>query len=241
MSRKDHALVLYLILVVLLTGWEAQAQDDLPDPDAPGLDAATRIEVLQERIRQEQSQLITLTARFTQRKESKLLLEPEISTGRFWYQAPDSVRWEFETPVSTLIVLRGETMLTWYRDLGRAEIVHAGKQAEKMLQFLGASPSLESLKKYFDLRIGFPDDPTAPFSIRLDPRFARVEKRIAEMALRLDRELYVPVFVHYVEGGGDETEITFEELRVNEEISTDLFELTLPEEVEVHEIKAPKS
>ena len=224
-----------LVILALLGSATATAQD--PDPDAPGLGAGERVDALVQRIQLEQSRLETLSARFSQRKESLLLLEPEVSGGRFWYQSPDRVRWEFEEPVNTVIVVRDDAMLTWYRDLGRAELVHVGKQADKILQYLGASHSLTSLQSYFDVKVGFPDDAEAPFSVSLDPRFERVKKRLAEMSIKLHRKLYVPVFLRYVEPDGDVTEMTFDELQVNQEIPADRFDLTLPEGVEVREIE----
>lgn len=240
MKRVGMIPILWILLAFALAFiTPATAQE--PDPDAPGLDSATRVEALVERIQIEQARLKTLSARFSQSKESLLLLEPEISGGRFWYQAPDRVRWEFDAPISTVIIIRDDAMLTWYRDLGRAELIHVGKQADKILQYLGASHSLTSLQTYFDVQVGFPDDPEAPFSVQLDPRFERVKKRLAEMSLKLHRKLYVPVFLRYVEPDGDVTEMTFDELRVNEEIPAERFDLTLPEGVELREIELSKS
>jgi len=125
----------------------APSAGELPDPDAPDLSTLERFEVLTERIKAEQSRLETLEADFRQEKKSQLLLEPEEARGHFYYHAPDRARWEFEEPNRTLVVIRGNEMLTWYRDLGRAERLDVGRQADRVMQYLSASNSLETLQR----------------------------------------------------------------------------------------------
>jgi hypothetical protein len=128
-------------------------------------------------------------------------------------------------------------MLTWFRDLGTAEQVNVGKQADRVMEYLSASNSLETLLRYFELRTAFPNDPDAPFRLELDPKFKRVAKRIAGMEIHLHRQGYWPVFLRYEEPDGDITEITFSNVKVNEEIDESRFALELPEDVELKVIE----
>ena len=236
--RRTHrrplfdALLAALLLGTALTAPVA-AQD--PDPDAPGLSPTERLAALVERIHLEQSRLTSFEASFTQRKESMLLVEPEVSEGRLSYQAPDKVRWEFNSPNDTVVIIREGEMLTWYRDLGRAELLQVGRHADRILQYMSAGNSLETLKKYFNVSVRFPES-DAPYGVDLEPRFSRVAKRLTEMSMKLHRDLYVPIQLRYVEPDGDVTELELADVRVNIELSSDLFETALPEGVEVREI-----
>jgi len=204
-----------------------------PDPEAPGLSTSERLDKLIARIKWEQSRLRSMEATFVQNKVSVLLIEPEEARGKFWYQAPDKVRWDYMKPNPTTVLVNQEQMLTWYRDLGRAERIDVGKQADRVMQYLSASNSLETLQRYFILKVSFPKDPKEPYRLELSPRFSRVAKRIQSMAVHLDREGYWPVFVQYVEPDGDSTELRFTDVKLNSGIGAEIFEIKLPPEVEV--------
>ncbi len=52
----------------------------------------------------------SVQARFVQEKHLPILTKPLIANGRFLFQGPDSLRWEYETPVrSVLLMHKGQT------------------------------------------------------------------------------------------------------------------------------------
>lgn len=212
----------------------------LPDPEAPGLAVTERLERLVARIKIEQAAMTSLEAEFVQRKESTLLLKPEESTGKFWYQAPDRVRWEFSAPNQTVVLIKAEEMLTWFQDLKKAERVSVGKQADRILQFLSAGNSLETLQKYFTLSVAFPKDPNQPYRLELEPRFARIKKKLKSLTIELDRRAYYPSLLRYVEADGDKTEMRFQAVKVNQTIAAERFVVNLPQDVEVRVIDLTK-
>jgi len=205
-----------------------------PDPDAAGLSSSQRLDALFERVKQEQAQLHSLEANFLQRKESELFVEPEEARGRFSFLAPDRVRWEFTEPNPMVVVIGDDTMTTWYRDLGQAEVLPIGRYSEQVFKYMGASGSLETLLDYFRVTVTFPDDPDAPYRLSLDPRYPRIAKRIESMEIWIDRKAFVPVRLRYVEPGGDTTDYRFSDLEINPDISPERFELDLPPDVETH-------
>ncbi|MDX1500949.1 MAG: outer membrane lipoprotein carrier protein LolA [Thermoanaerobaculia bacterium] len=224
------------LLLAVLTPAAALAGDALPDPLGPGVTAAERLDLLVERVRLEQSKTVTLEADFVQRKQSEMLLEPLEARGSFSYAAPDRVRWEYETPDPiSLLVIDGE-MTTWYRDLGQAEKISVGRQAEKILDFLGAGSNVETLLTYFDAHLAHTPETDAPFRLELIPRFDRVERRLREMTIWIDSRRFLPIAVRYVEPNGDVTEYEFSNLRINDGLPADRFELDLPQGVALEEI-----
>ena len=58
-----------------------------------------------EAIRQNSGNITSITADFTQEKHLKILARPLISQGIFVFQAPDSLRWEYTTPVKSLLLM----------------------------------------------------------------------------------------------------------------------------------------
>lgn len=238
--RRSFLISLSLTLISALSVVPAKPGfaegEDLLDPRSPDLGAEQRFQALADQIHHAQSQLRSLEARFVQRKESDLLLEPEVSEGTFAFVAPDRVRWDFTAPSDTVVVVRSQEMLTWYRDLKRAERVHVGPQADRMLQLLGPGSSLATLQRYFSVSAAFPKDTEVPYRLELTPRISRLGKRIRKMTLHIDPRLFVPVRVFYEEPGGQTTELRFEDLEINAEIDGERFEPTLPDDVEVRSV-----
>lgn len=231
-SRRFRRAACFTVGLLLLLA-SATSADTVPDPEAEGLSITERLEVLIERIKYEQRRLETMEATFTQRKESIFLIEPEESAGRFWYHSPDRVRWDFEVPNETTVLISQNQMLTWFKDLGTAEKVNVGKQADRVMEYLSAGNSLETLQRYFEIRTSFPKDPTAPYKLELRPKFKRVEKKIKGMGIHLHRTGYYPVYLRYVDPDDDKTELFFQNVVVNEKIEDGQFVVELPAEVDV--------
>ena len=219
-------LVVFLILFGALAASPALAAP--PDPDAPGLSSSERLQALFERVRIEQNAVRSLEARFVQRKESEMFLEPEEARGVFSFLAPDRVRWEFVSPDPMTVLIDDERMTTWYQDLERADVMAVGRYSEQVLKYLGASGTLETLLDYFRVRAVFPDGRSEPYRLSLEPRYARISKRIEAMEIWIDRERFVPVRLRYVEPGGDVTEYRFSDIEINAALPAERFELRLP-------------
>lgn len=218
---------------LLLTG--LGSAQELLSPRDEGVDPAERLNVLVERLRVESAQRESMEADFVQLKTSAILQEPLQSEGVFSFQAPDRARWEYQSPDPMSLVIQGEEMVTWYRDLQRAERFHVGRQSQKVLEYLSASSSIGTLLEYFTVYLHTPDDPEEPYLLRLTPRYKRIEKRIKTLEIWIEPERYLPVRLRYTEADDDVTEYRFENFRVNETIPSERFELDLPAEVEIEE------
>lgn len=226
----------HALLVAALFSPAAGAGEPL-DPMAAGLTPSERMDVLVERVKEAQAEAKTLRADFVQLKESELLLEPEESTGRFYYQSPDRVRWEYLEPNPIVVVIRGEEMTSYFQDLGRAEIYSIGRYSERVFEYLGATGSLETLKKYFSLTADFPEAAGQPYHLVLSPSYPRIKRRLSGMEIWIDPELFLPSRLKYVEPNGDTTEYRFDDLEPNDELDDDLFEVALPPETEIKTVE----
>jgi outer membrane lipoprotein-sorting protein len=60
-----------------------------------------------EQIREQSEKITSINARFTQKKEMSILARPLVSEGRFYFKSPDSIRWEYLTPVRSIMLMRG--------------------------------------------------------------------------------------------------------------------------------------
>ena len=226
----------FLAVALLALAVPALAQKSAPDPSAPGLSGAQRLQTLLDRVRIEQQKLKTMEARFVQQQESSMLAAPEESTGVFSYAAPDRVRWEYQEPSPITVVIQGDKMTTWYRDLRRADLVKVGRYSNQVLKYLGASGNMQTLLDYFTVKLSMPEKKGDPYRMELIPRYARISKRLKSMTIWIDPEVFFPTRMRYVEADGDTTNYEFRDLKRNAPIPADRFVLTLPKEVQTRTI-----
>ncbi len=59
-----------------------------------------------EDIQRESANIKSVSAHFSQEKHLQILDKPLISKGRFYFQTPDSVRWEYTSPVKSVLLMR---------------------------------------------------------------------------------------------------------------------------------------
>ncbi|HLZ18320.1 MAG TPA: outer membrane lipoprotein carrier protein LolA, partial [Smithellaceae bacterium] len=55
-------------------------------------------------LRKESARIKTISADFVQKKTMKILSKPLVSEGKFFYAAPDSIRWEYAKPVRSVVI-----------------------------------------------------------------------------------------------------------------------------------------
>lgn len=231
-----NVLALAMLAAVPSMAAPSAGSNKVPDPSAPGLSGAQRLQALLDRVRIEQQKLKTLEARFVQHQESSMLAAPEESKGVFSYAAPDRVRWEYQQPSPITVVIQGDQMTTWYRDLRRADLVKVGRYSNQVLKYLGASGNMQTLLDYFTVKLSMPEKKGDPYRMALVPRYARISKRLKTMTLWIDSASFFPTRMEYVEADGDTTQYEFLDLKRNAPIPADRFVLKLPKEVQTRVI-----
>jgi outer membrane lipoprotein-sorting protein len=228
--------VLLSLLASLLVASIVLAQESLPDPRQSDLPPSERLGALLDRMQLEQTAVETLEAEFTQFKESQFLMAPVESTGLFSYAAPDRVRWEHRSPTPISLLVLGDEMITWYRDLEKVERIEVGQHSQRVLEYLGATGSVERLRKYFSVRMTMNDDRSQPYKLELTPRYARIARRLEKMIVWVDPELFLLSRLRFIEADGDVTEYRFRRLRVNTGLPQERFDLDLPSGVVVETV-----
>ena len=242
MMSSRAAISLIACTWAVLMGAPAMSQEQVPDPRREGLGPSERVDALLERVRLEQAKVESLQADFVQHKESAMLLEPVEAQGNFAFAAaPDRVRWEYRTPNPISILIIDEEMTTWYRDIQQAERVSVGNQAQRVLKYLGAGSSMDDLLQYFDLTLTIPTDASEPYVFDLAPRFDKVAKRVRGMTVWVHPEHFLPTRLRYLEADGDVTDLRFDNMRINEGVPAEHFELELPTTVEVRRVTPERS
>ena len=225
--RRSAALAMTLLLAVPVA-----AQEPLP----PELKGGEKLAAILQRVSEAQLATTTLEAAFEQRRVSRLLAEPSVMTGRFYFRAPDHVRWEYTSPRLMTVLINEGVAITYRPAEKRAERVEVGRVQRRVFRLMGAAEPLDALRQYFSFTLRDPGD-GANFALVLRPTVPQIKKRMQEVTVEIDRTRFLPVALSYSEPDGDTSSYAFTDVVRNQPIADERFVLDLPADVEVVTIK----
>lgn len=175
-----------------------------------------------EQIRRESAGVQSIQARFLQKKEMKLLARPLLSEGRFYFQAPASVRWEYTAPVRSVLLMHGGSLMRFMHSGGQWTEEAGGRLAamEMILQEISAW-----LHGEFDRSPLFAatlvQQPVP--RIILTPRESSVARMIRRIELTPSGQPGVLKSIRIVEDETTATHFEFRDVQVNQPIPESLF------------------
>lgn len=162
----------------------------------------------------------SVQADFVQEKQLPILARPLLSKGRFLFQAPDSLRWEYFSPIHTVLLMHDGSI--------RKFIKHDERFVEE--QGMGVDSMqivLREITSWLDGKIT--DTPTFKADVRdnnliiLTPKEAVLAKIISRIELRLLNQNGIMESVTLYEGAESFTRMVFSASRLNETIPEDSF------------------
>jgi outer membrane lipoprotein-sorting protein len=176
-----------------------------------------------ETLRKESEKLSSVSARFTQSKNMRILSKPLVSNGSFYFKSPDSVRWEYEAPVKSILLMHEGSVKRYTQGAGGlTEDTGAALQSMNVvLQEIALwskgrfteSPGFAAVLKEGD----------GP-AILLTPRDEGLAKIISgiEIALAPDRPGVISKII-IREGEGGTTALQFSDVHINAALSDSVF------------------
>jgi outer membrane lipoprotein-sorting protein len=174
-----------------------------------------------EAIRQNAAKIHTIRADFIQEKHLEILNKPLISKGIFYFKAPDSLRWEYRSPIeSTLLMHEGKIRRYIRTDQGLIEDAGARLQAMQVV--------LREITGWLAGR--FTDNPDFEAALVPGPRIV-LTPRNAALAAIIRKIVLIPakkpgviesVFIY--ESDSSYTKLTFTDCRLNEKMDDKMFQ-----------------
>ena len=174
-----------------------------------------------DRIRKEAGDIQTINARFVQEKHLEILIKPLISKGAFYFRTPDSLRWEYFSPIRSILLMHGGKARRFIgNESGFKEDASPGLQAMEMV--------LQEISLW--LKGEFSENPNYQASLEGDhkivmvpvnPAFSKIIQRIE--ILLSDRPGVIDTVTIY-EGKTSFTRIRFEDVKINQGLVDALFE-----------------
>jgi len=174
-------------------------------------------------LRKESARIKTISADFVQKKSMKILSKPLVSEGKFFYAAPDAIRWEYLKPVRSVVVSgKGVT---------RRYMASGGKMVED------SSGGVQAMKIVLDEVAGwmsgkFDGNPSFKASLKEGSStmitLVPVEKSMAgffeKIEIAVSRKDASIKSVRIVESASAETRIDFSHVVINSNIAPSVFQ-----------------
>lgn len=184
-----------------------------------------------ERIREAQERIKDFSAELLQEKRVSLLKEKVIAKGKIRFKKPNRILIEFFSPEAIIMALKGETLLLYFKDVKTAErySLEGNPLVERYLSF-SKDPFDERLSQW---RIV--EDQTSYWVVEVLPK----EKETIRWKTRLwisKKDGWI-TGMEIVERNGDTTTLRFSNIRVNSGLSDSDFEISLPKEVKIKEVR----
>jgi outer membrane lipoprotein-sorting protein len=174
-----------------------------------------------DRIRTESRKTTSFIADFVQEKHLRILDRPFISTGRFYFQAPDSIRWEYMSPVhSILLVDHGITKHYVKTEKGFEEDKSA--MFQPIMQFVFQEIGLWIRGRFSDDPV-FRIDKGAKNRISLIPKDKGMSMMIKRIELDFSSKPGIINSIMIIEGDGSYTIMKFIRVSRNVRIDKKLF------------------
>lgn len=176
-----------------------------------------------EQLRKDAAEIRSIQAKFTQNKSMKILAKPLVSEGRFYYAAPDSLRWEYLKPLKSVIIThKGKTKRYFFSGGKFIEDQTGGVQAMSIV--LNEISAWMSGK--FDQNPSFQADlkETENLEITLTPTGKNMTGMIENIFITLSKKDKAVKTVKIVENENSVTRIDFTGTIINKAIPEEIFQ-----------------
>lgn len=181
-----------------------------------------------------QQRTTSIVAEFTEEKNIQLLARPVVARGIFTFQRPNHIRWEYQAPEPRLYVITEQQYVAYVPAQKKAEEVPISRfLGKRLFRFIGLGQSIADLATLYDFRLEPESDLQGTHLLVLTPHKKRVQDKVAEIRIWVDRGTSLPRRFRYLEADGDSTTLTFRDSKPNVEVAAGTFQVVLPPDVAV--------
>jgi outer membrane lipoprotein-sorting protein len=176
-----------------------------------------------EGIREATRRITSLEARFVQKKTLPILAKPFVSQGRFFYQPPSQLRWEYDSPVRSVLIMNGDAVKRYLKDQDQwREEAGAAMTAMRLVMedIMNWQQGRFDANPQFQASLVKGPEP----KILLVPKEASLRKMIQRIELTLSSEQAgVMKSVRVVEDERSDTTLEFSQVQLNRPLPPSLF------------------
>ena len=172
-----------------------------------------------------------ISAFFTQETYSPGASQPVMAAGRVFFMRPQMMRWEYEKPDPQLIVTSGNEVYVYEKEAEQVMILPRERflSSEVSRAFFFGKGSLETFFKVStDEKCGI----GKTWCLRLEPK--KKSGNLKELKLIIDPSTHLIQEMWISDELSSRTHIRFRDIKVNQDLSRDMFSFTPPPGVEIY-------
>jgi outer membrane lipoprotein-sorting protein len=187
----------------------------------PGKGRKTRVI---ERISKTVSDIRAIAGSFRQERRLAMLREPVVSTGRFYCEKPDKLRWELISPEPFGFLVNGSSAKQWKGNEGPSEAFDAKQNPviRLIVEQIFAWTSADF--KWIEQRYGITVLKDDPIALKLSPREPGEKRYIDHIRVSFEPDTNYVHTVDILEKGDDSTRIIFSNMVINGQLQKGLFD-----------------
>jgi outer membrane lipoprotein-sorting protein len=176
------------------------------------------------RIEKIASTIHAVASEFRQERRLAMLKEPVVSSGRFYYEKPDKLRWEFVSPDPSGFFVNGKLAKQWKGKNNPPEAFDPQQNlairaiVDQLLAW--TKPDFAWIEQRYTISVVKED----PIVLKLVPRSSKEKKYIDHILISFEADTNYANAVDIVEKGGDSTRIRFSNMIINNSPQKELFE-----------------
>ena len=213
--------ILMLLLCCVLAGPPAVLCEEAGAGSRPGSGRKT---LIFERISKTVSDIKTISGSFRQERRLSMLKEPVVSTGRFYCEKPDKLRWELISPEPSGFLVNGVTAKQWKGKEGVSDAFDARQNPVIRLIvdqiFAWSSADLKWIEQRYNVTV-LKDEPIA---LKLVPNDSKERRYVDHIRISFEAVTNYVHNVDIVEKSGDSTRIVFSGMIMNSQLQKGLFD-----------------
>lgn len=173
-----------------------------------------------DQIRKPAKDITSVEAEFVQKKHMAILAKPLVSKGKLFFQVPRSLRWEYLSPVNSILLMHGGTVTRYVRKEG---VVTKDSSARLQSMQIVLQEITMWMKGNFDANPAFKPELRPGRIIMLTPKDKSMADIIRRIELKLSDRPGVIRSVRIYENEKSYTVIEFIKVRLNEKLPESLF------------------
>jgi len=169
-------------------------------------------------------------ARFNQTSTLKEMGITDSASGKIYVKHPGMMRWEYETPDRQIFVTDSQTLWVYRPEdnqvmVGEAPVYFGSGKGASFLS------DMKQLRKNFIILPHEQAETDLLYVLTLTPKIQKVD--VSVIYLSISKALYDIVQIVTLNSYGDETRITFHDLRFNQGFDNNFFKFNIPDGTDV--------
>jgi len=210
---KKYAVFIFMGLILFLNPFPVF-------PSETNLNTESELSWVIKNMKNKGKSLKTLTAKFAQTKNTRLLKEPLYSEGIIYFDSEGKMLFEVTSPSSVMVLIKSGLLLIYYPDISKTK--------EK---YLGIGQSIEGFWEQYSIQLVSKTNSGA-YHLKLIPKIKAIAKRIDMIEIEVRPTQWLPERICFKEKEGDYTSIHLEFTSINKPLPAGIFKINAPEQDE---------